>query len=941
MPGGMVSVLEIRNRGYIAGPFPFQAQAAPSGVTFGLPQNRDFDGTSVHMPYKPELSVGPAELFTSTDLNTYTATAFDELSVTLQWTSNGNTFTSYLVQGSPYLTFEFAGLKPQITAQNKDAFVSVNGQTVGNTTTASKFKVVTQNGLTWLVYVLSGPVSLTTSAQSLTVSSAYKGAVRVAKLKEAADESVLDKYMSVYAKSAQVTYQVSNDVATVQYKFNTNGTGSLLVLTWPHHRDQLSGSTKYQPLQYLTIKGYMKAVEANPLVLTLPLTSIKWTPNKPIDPSCSQELQKSLEYEVNHATSSFPNDMYFWGGSFGRLARLAAIADQVGRQDLLNTILNVLRDSFEPWLNGKAGSPAAYETRWGGIVSSQAATNPGQDFGNGYYNDHHFHYGYFLYGGSVLGKYDSAWLARAKPFLQSLARDIGNPSPKDPFFTVTRHKDWYAGHSWASGVANNAGNRDEESTTEAVNGYYGLYTFGLVTNDQNLIDFARLLLATEIHSNRRYWHLKDDTNDPAYPEKGYRDLATAGNLMSDSSGQWLWWGNQRLEIAAIQILPLTPITEEVVDAVWGPAMYAYSAKEFNDPSVADDWRSVIYAAHATWDPVAAYKEAATLSAWGSGNSNTNTLHFIATRGTNGICSSAGVPTPPTDVFVTLLSKSTGQYLDGGSTPKAKVAAAQAGKYKIQWMPGGFTVVSQTTGKYVSGGNGGTVTAGSAEAKGWESFQFKQVGQYWAIVANSNKMYAEVQADGTLKTTAGSATDATLFTISSDGSVPTTTAAPTSKSTTAIPTSSKQSTTTKLSTTTAAPAPTSGNLTGSNYFYISSKSAGLYLTSSATDQYVRVNGTRQQATRYLVAAIQGKDNLFSVQDVKTSQYVCADSNGDQPLIANRGSPSGWESFSFEKQGQYWAIRADDNKKYVAVQSDKRTQATSDKVQDSALWTLTSA
>lgn len=38
-----------------------------------------------------------------------------------------------------------------------------------------------------------------------------------------------------------------------------------------------------------------------------------------------------------------------------------------------------------------------------------------------------------------------------------MARDIGNPSSADPSFTVTRHVDWFAGHSWASGIANGAG----------------------------------------------------------------------------------------------------------------------------------------------------------------------------------------------------------------------------------------------------------------------------------------------------------------------------------------------------------------------------------------------------------------------------------------------------------------------------------------------------
>jgi len=42
-------------------------------------------------------------------------------------------------------------------------------------------------------------------------------------------------------------------------------------------------------------------------------------------------------------------------------------------------------------------------------------------------------------------------------YLQGLARDIGNPSTEDPYFTVTRHRDWFQGHSWASGVAGGAG----------------------------------------------------------------------------------------------------------------------------------------------------------------------------------------------------------------------------------------------------------------------------------------------------------------------------------------------------------------------------------------------------------------------------------------------------------------------------------------------------
>lgn len=64
------------------------------------------------------------------------------------------------------------------------------------------------------------------------------------------------------------------------------------------------------------------------------------------------------------------------------------------------------------WLNGTAGSPLIYDFRWGGVVTCGCAykkgegctngigphqcpglSDPGMNFGLGFYNDHHFHFG--------------------------------------------------------------------------------------------------------------------------------------------------------------------------------------------------------------------------------------------------------------------------------------------------------------------------------------------------------------------------------------------------------------------------------------------------------------------------------------------------------------------------------------------------------------------
>ncbi len=44
----------------------------------------------------------------------------------------------------------------------------------------------------------------------------------------------------------------------------------------------------------------------------------------------------------------------------------------------------------------------------------------------------------------------------------------------------------------------------KESTSEAVNGYYGVYLMGLARGDTKLADWGRLLLAMELRSAKKW-----------------------------------------------------------------------------------------------------------------------------------------------------------------------------------------------------------------------------------------------------------------------------------------------------------------------------------------------------------------------------------------------------------------------------------------------------
>lgn len=58
----------------------------------------------------------------------------------------------------------------------------------------------------------------------------------------------------------------------------------------------------------------------------------------------------------------------------------------------------------------------------------------------------------------------------------------------------------------------------QESTSEAVNAYYGLYLLGKARGSGALADWGRVLLATEVRSAQRYWHVRAAVQPQVYPQ---------------------------------------------------------------------------------------------------------------------------------------------------------------------------------------------------------------------------------------------------------------------------------------------------------------------------------------------------------------------------------------------------------------------------------------
>jgi len=217
-----------------------------------------------------------------------------------------------------------------------------------------------------------------------------------------------------------------------------------------------------------------------------------------------------------------------------------------------------------------------------------------------------------------------------------------------------------------------------------------------------------------------------------------------------------FWGNQKIQIVAIQVLPVTPINEYMYDPAWAQAIYDYTQEELNNSTYDDAWKSVIYLAYSQANPSLAAQRSAALTSWGSGNSYSNQMYFLSTRpNATGVCATA--PANPLGTFY-IQSAITGKYIATASLPNLVAAAsstAQAARFSFGFVPNAGTIQEVSTRQYVTADQTGTYTlsAGRAVASAWEIFVVRsKVGGasgVYSILAASNREYVVLGSDGGL------------------------------------------------------------------------------------------------------------------------------------------------------------------------------------------------
>jgi endo-1,3(4)-beta-glucanase len=352
--------------------------------------------------------------------------------------------------------------------------------------------------------------------------------------------------------SGRVAHGVSAKTATTTLTWTGPSGPARLFVAMPHQVAGLPDGGTCDLGSFPSVHGTLRVCRGEALTWSAPVRPVATDLDLSglTDPE-REELSAQVRADVADLPP-FPADTYFGGKTLQRAIQLYRLARQLGEEDAAATVRGVVVNELDRWTEprGCDARPAScfvYDPKNKGVVGLTPS------FGSDEFNDHHFHYGYFLYAAGVLGAEDEALVARWRPVVDLLAADIAGQG-SSPLMPDRRVFDAYAAHSWASGTAPFADGNNQESTSEAVNAWVGLRLWADATKNAPLRAQATWMLAGEQDSAVRYG-LRPDRADPALAKFDHEVVSLTWGGKRDYA---TWFSPEPAAMLGILLLPPTP-----------------------------------------------------------------------------------------------------------------------------------------------------------------------------------------------------------------------------------------------------------------------------------------------------------------------------------------------------------------------------------------------
>ena len=554
------------------------------------------------------------------------AEKWSDWTVTFSETSGTKKMTTTLAHGVPFTWIEMTNIEPTITVVktgNDGAdnllsgsvsvdFTDGTGHSLTGTQTLSQFIVKVSNAATTDLYGIYLPAgsSITIDGSEATVSySGEKQFVVVALLKQNSDLNSYATYAYGKPTDTKVSWNYNGSgMLTTNWKVTAEdlrtgaATTDVLQGVIPHHYRKNSNEKANGTLTdlsffgsniYQTPRGKLKLVASNDLNISYKFTGIlPWYPVphdfEGTDANTGHtglgnianafDSDKMLTMLTDYAQKGEFGDDTYWGGKgLTQMALNMSFAREMNNEALFAACHDRLKEALVNWLTYTPGEDKfffAYDSRFHGLIGYNTS------YDSDTYNDHHFHYGYFTLAAAILCLVDDDFKQNYGEMVKLIVRDYNNYK-RDDWACFLRMMDPWAGHCYAGGMGDGAGN-GQESTSESMQGWGGMYLLGVALGDNELRDAGIFGWISESRATAEYWfdrhsnttidatfHTenatdKDDYNIDYAKFKHTKDnvvdytIPYNSNLTSHGVGWWTWFGGDPVFMQGIQWMPISP-----------------------------------------------------------------------------------------------------------------------------------------------------------------------------------------------------------------------------------------------------------------------------------------------------------------------------------------------------------------------------------------------
>ena len=306
-------------------------------------------------------------------------------------------------------------------------------------------------------------------------------------------------------------------------------------------------------VQYMSPRGTMRLAQGNDFCFNYPVNGILPFFPAPIEWKDGFSEAKMRTLASDYALrGTFGADTYWGGKGLTQMMHYMTFALQMGDEATYKLAKSRLRASLENWYTYTAGEQNMYFARyprWGAMVGF----DPSYDSDT--FNDHHFHYGYFVYASAVLCMLDEDFREKYGAMVREVAMDYANWLRDDPRNPLFRTFDPYCGHSFAGGMGNEGNGNGQESSSEAMQSWGGIWMLGAALGDKQMMDAGIFGYTVEAKATAEYWFDRHRRNID-YTKYTHPYCC---NLTMQGVGWWTWFSGDPVWMHSIQWLPTSPI----------------------------------------------------------------------------------------------------------------------------------------------------------------------------------------------------------------------------------------------------------------------------------------------------------------------------------------------------------------------------------------------